>query len=207
MPKKTPEGARLVRVLMPEDLRRDVEAKAATKGMAMGPYIRAVLGEVTDESQNDLERLAAIGFTASERKAVQRRAARAGKSLWDFVKRASLDFVPVESRAVAGNDWRVRIRCSDEQRTEILERAELVGLSPSQYLLKIGLGYEPASRVDHKAVVKLLQTAGDLGRIGGLLKLWLTDRPGEGVPPDDMRRVLNELLEVQHEIRLKARAL
>ena len=81
----------------------------------------------------------------------------------------------------------------------------MVGLSVGTYLVRVGLGYQPHSVFDHKAVVSLLQTSGSLGRIGGLLKLWLTERPGEGVSSEDMRRVLNHLLETQHELRLKAR--
>lgn len=184
-----------------------LKARADAAGVVPAAIARDILERELGAEQTDARRLAAIGFTAPERKAVSARARRSGRDVWDFIRRASLDYVPKESREVAPLEWRLRIRCSEAQQTEIQERAEMVGLSPNQYLLKVGLGYEPKSVIDHKSVAKLLQTSGGLGRIGGLLKLWLTERPGEGVSPDDMRRVLNDLLELQHEIRLKARSL
>ena len=54
-------------------------------------------------------------------------------------------------------------------------QAEKCGLSISEYLRKLGLGYEPASIVDNQKVDELAKINGDLGRLGGLLKLWLSD--------------------------------
>jgi hypothetical protein len=45
----------------------------------------------------------------------------------------------------------------------------------ARYLRVIGIGYEPRSIIDHQRVNELLKINGDLGRLGGLLKLWLTD--------------------------------
>lgn len=207
MPKGSPSQRLRVRADLSERQMRALEAAAKSSGTTTAALVRGLITRELGLQDSETKLLAALGYTAPERRAVKARAARAGRGVVDFIKRTSLDYVPQETREVATNDWRVRIRCSDEQRTEILERAEMVGLSPNQYLLKVGLGYEPKSVIDHKSVAKLLQTSGGLGRIGGLLKLWLTERPGEGVPPDDMRRVLNDLLELQHEIRLKARSL
>ena len=39
----------------------------------------------------------------------------------------------------------------------------------------LGLGYEPRSIVDNDRVEELAKINGDLGRLGGLLKLWLTN--------------------------------
>lgn len=49
------------------------------------------------------------------------------------------------------------------------------GLSISEYLKKLGLGYEPTSIMDNQKVNELAKINGDLGRLGGLLKLWLSD--------------------------------
>jgi ABC-type histidine transport system ATPase subunit len=48
-------------------------------------------------------------------------------------------------------------------------------MSVARYLRVIGIGYEPRSIIDHQRVNELLKINGDLGRLGGLLKLWLTD--------------------------------
>jgi hypothetical protein len=41
----------------------------------------------------------------------------------------------------------------------------------------------------------------DQGRLGGLLKLWLTERPGDGASTRDVRRVLQEIEATQAELR------
>ncbi len=45
----------------------------------------------------------------------------------------------------------------------------------SAYLRMLGLGYQPKSLVDNDRVIELAKINGDLGRLGGLLKLWLTN--------------------------------
>jgi hypothetical protein len=47
----------------------------------------------------------------------------------------------------------------------------------STYLMRVGLGYPVKSVLDNKRVEELCRINGDLGRLGGLLKLWLTDDP------------------------------
>ena len=47
----------------------------------------------------------------------------------------------------------------------------------STYLLNVGMGYRVRGILDHKRVEELARNNGDLGRLGGLLKLWLTDDP------------------------------
>jgi hypothetical protein len=53
--------------------------------------------------------------------------------------------------------------------------ANRVGMSLSAYLLALGMGYEPRGVVDGDKVDELIRINGDLGRLGGLLKLWLTN--------------------------------
>jgi len=43
----------------------------------------------------------------------------------------------------------------------------------------------------------LVRVAGDQGRLGGLLKLWLVDQPGKGAPEVEVRRLLDRLGEMQ----------
>ncbi len=51
--------------------------------------------------------------------------------------------------------------------------------------------------LDHAAVGELVKVAGDQGRLGGLLKLWLVDRPGKGAPEIEVRRLLERLGDLQ----------
>jgi hypothetical protein len=48
-------------------------------------------------------------------------------------------------------------------------------MSLSAYLLEVGQGYQPDSVVDMDQVQEMIRINADLGRLGGLLKLWLTD--------------------------------
>jgi hypothetical protein len=43
----------------------------------------------------------------------------------------------------------------------------------------------------------LVKVAGDQGRLGGLLKLWLVDQPGKGAPEIEVRRLLERLGDLQ----------
>ena len=53
--------------------------------------------------------------------------------------------------------------------------ARSVGMSVASYLRAVGAGYQPRAMVDRDQVEVMLRINGDLGRLGGLLKLWLTD--------------------------------
>lgn len=57
----------------------------------------------------------------------------------------------------------------------IQELARSVGMSVASYLRAVGAGYQPRSVVDRDQVDLMLKVNGDLGRLGGLLKLWLSD--------------------------------
>jgi len=53
--------------------------------------------------------------------------------------------------------------------------ASAVGMSVASYLRAVGAGYQPRAVVDRDQVDAMLKVNGDLGRLGGLLKLWLSD--------------------------------
>ena len=48
-------------------------------------------------------------------------------------------------------------------------------MSLSAFLLEVGQGYKVRGIMDYENVRELARINGDLGRLGGLLKLWLTD--------------------------------
>lgn len=64
----------------------------------------------------------------------------------------------------------------DEER-DIKRMAASTGLTVAAYLRNVGLGYQVRGILDNKRVEELARINGDLGRLGGLLKLWLTDDP------------------------------
>jgi len=69
----------------------------------------------------------------------------------------------------------VKVYCLPDEKTQLEEAAKAVGMSVSAYLLNVGMGYQVPGILDNKRVEELARINGDLGRLGGLLKLWLTD--------------------------------
>ncbi|MDH5408752.1 MAG: conjugal transfer protein TraJ [Gammaproteobacteria bacterium] len=61
------------------------------------------------------------------------------------------------------------------EEAEIKSKAQDTGLSVAEYLRNLGLGYHVPSVIDNRQVDSLLKINGDLGRLGGLIKLWLTN--------------------------------
>ena len=64
-----------------------------------------------------------------------------------------------------------------DEEAGIKRMAAYTGLPVAVYLRRVGLGYPVPSILDHKGVEELARINGDLSRLGGLLKLWLTDDP------------------------------
>lgn len=69
----------------------------------------------------------------------------------------------------------LRVPVEPEEEKVIKEQSDKCGLSIAEYLRKLGLGFEPTSIIDNQKVNELAKINGDLGRLGGLLKLWLSD--------------------------------
>ena len=60
----------------------------------------------------------------------------------------------------------------------IKSHAANCGMSASAYLRDLGLHYQPKTILDFKAASQLAKVNGDQGRLGGLLKMWLTNNDG-----------------------------
>ena len=69
----------------------------------------------------------------------------------------------------------LRVPVRHEEELQIKKQAANCGISVSSYLRTLGMGYEPKSITDNEKVQELAKINGDLGRLGGLLKLWLSD--------------------------------
>ena len=95
----------------------------------------------------------------------------------------------------------LRVVVSDVERAKIVTRAKKAGLSISAYLRGVGMGFQPMSMIDVMAVRDLVRVQADQGRLGGLLKLWLVEKPGQGASTFEVRRVLRQIEELQHQLR------
>lgn len=69
----------------------------------------------------------------------------------------------------------LRVPVLPEEKAAIQRQADAAGLSVAAYLRNVGLGYEIRGMLDYRCVEDLARANGDLGRLGGLLKLWLTN--------------------------------
>jgi hypothetical protein len=69
----------------------------------------------------------------------------------------------------------VKVYCLPDEKRALELAAKSVGMSISTYLRSVGLGYQVRGILDNKRVEELARINGDLGRLGGLLKLWLID--------------------------------
>lgn len=101
----------------------------------------------------------------------------------------------------------LKVLLTAAERLVIEERARSAGLPPSTYVRNLGLGYVPKSVLDARLVEGLAKVNADQGRLGGLLKLWLSERPGTGATAFDVRRLLRDIEDVQRQLKQLVRQL
>lgn len=86
----------------------------------------------------------------------------------------------------------------------IKDHADQARLSVSKYILAVCMGYEPKSKVDHEAVLGLLEVNRDLSRLGNLLKLAISQEVLDESKVDDL---LQSIIETKTLLMDKVRAL
>jgi len=94
----------------------------------------------------------------------------------------------------------VKVWVTDAEKAELSDRAAQAGLSVSAYMLAAGLNHPIRSVYDLTAVADLGRVNGDLGRVAGLLKLWLAEKRGQGARPFDVEKMMNEFRALQTEL-------
>lgn len=93
---------------------------------------------------------------------------------------------------------RLRIPVHPDEEEIIKENAKKAGLSTAVYLRRLALGYEIQSIIDKKYILELSKINADLGRLGGLLKLWLSnDERLTHIEPKTMTVVLERIKATQ----------
>ena len=90
----------------------------------------------------------------------------------------------------------IRVWCSPEEKAQIEANARDAGMSVSMFLRRVGMGYKVKGVIDQNMVLALAKINADQGRLGGLLKLWLTNDEKLGrSDPEHMRRVIRGVLD------------
>lgn len=96
----------------------------------------------------------------------------------------------------------IRVPVLPEEEAAIKANAEKAGISTAAFLRKVGLGYEVEALVDIEQVRELSRINGDLGRLGGLLKLWLSDDVRtRNFSPAVIKTLLTKIESTQEELR------
>lgn len=94
----------------------------------------------------------------------------------------------------------IKVQVTEDEKQAIQNTARKVRLPVSALLRKLALGYEPPSKIDLETLYAVGRLRGDLGRLGGLLKLWLVDAPGQAVPESEVKAALDTILAKQGEL-------
>ncbi|HDV6632453.1 TPA: conjugal transfer transcriptional regulator TraJ [Legionella pneumophila] len=68
----------------------------------------------------------------------------------------------------------LRVPVLPDEEIAIKFHAAQAGLSVAEYLRRIGLSYQIQSAIDKDYILQLSKINADMGRLGGLFKLWLT---------------------------------
>jgi hypothetical protein len=87
----------------------------------------------------------------------------------------------------------LRVVVDESEADRIVALAKAADLSISGYLRRVGLGAQLKPVLDLQRILELLKINGDQGRLGGLLKLWLSERPGAGASAFDVRKLLRQV--------------
>jgi len=85
-----------------------------------------------------------------------------------------------------------------DEHQAIIDSASQAGLSVSEFVKRVCLGYQVKSLVDREAIREVIKVGGDIGRLGGLLKMWLTNDDEYG---QDVRELLELIRERQAELK------
>lgn len=95
----------------------------------------------------------------------------------------------------------IKVFVTDDEKAELSRRAASCGLSNAAFMRAAGLNHPVKARADLEAIRELVKLNADLGRVAGLLKLWLAERRGEGAKPIEVERLMIEFRELQQGIR------
>lgn len=92
----------------------------------------------------------------------------------------------------------LRVPVLPEEEQLIKSKALSAGLSIAEYLRRRGLGHNIKSIQDQDAILELSKINADIGRLGGLLKLWLSnDQRVANFSEETIRTLLKKLIVTQ----------
>jgi hypothetical protein len=89
----------------------------------------------------------------------------------------------------------IKVWVTPEEKSAIKTKAGAHSLSASSYLRRLGLALPVESTMDQRAILDLVKINADLGRLGGLIKMWLTSNADfESLSAQGLQRRLENTL-------------
>jgi len=95
----------------------------------------------------------------------------------------------------------IKVWVTPEEKTSIAKAAASAGMKDSAFLRALGLNVPVRSVLDLDAIADMVKVNGDLGRVAGLLKLWLSEKRGQGATPIAVEGMMNDFRELQARMR------
>ena len=100
----------------------------------------------------------------------------------------------ITTNATRKHGRHLRVPVLPDEENTIKSQAAQAGLSIAEYLRRCGLGHSIQGIIDQQHILELAKINADLGRLGGLLKLWLTlDNKTAGFDVKTIRNLLNRI--------------
>jgi len=93
-----------------------------------------------------------------------------------------------------------------EEYAQVAARAKQTGLSVSTFVKRVCLGQELRTKTDQQAVLALLKSNADLGRLGGLFKMALSEGKS-GALTFNFRGLLRQIEKSQAQVEKDCRSL
>lgn len=95
----------------------------------------------------------------------------------------------------------IKVWVLPDEKEAITQKAKAAGLSASAYLRNVGMGTPVTGVADQEAVLELVKINADLGRLGGLLKMWLTNDEKLDLEGYDQAGLEATIVEAMREIK------
>jgi hypothetical protein len=118
-----------------------------------------------------------------------------------------LEVVVRTDASKSGSETRVKtltfgVRCTREEKALLQSRADAFGISMGELCRETIFGSRPKSKTDQAAITELAAMRADLGRLGGLLKGWLSGAfPAAPLPQhDQVRALLHDIEAAQKKV-------
>ncbi len=91
---------------------------------------------------------------------------------------------------------RISVWLLPAEKKALQSAADSHSLSASAYLRAVGLGHPIKSTIDQAAILELSKIRGDQGRLGGLLKMWLSNEE-RVANPERLKALVEKIEELQ----------